>query len=334
MNRLTIKKTKLFIFSLLLYSITAVLIGCEKNNTLDATAPTIKSSSSLSAQKTVINEINVLSFNVLCPCWAHPSYYPASTAPLLNRVLRRQVIIDFLKSYQNTVDVFALQEVAQAEFNFFNDALKQNYQGFQANHDSNYWSSWITVNPPWEINGNALFVRKDRFTNISFQDFPASTSGNHAALFTGIIRNSNGKLIRVASVHLDSDYPYNRKAELNAVLNKWTTQTNTVDIIAGDFNTETDATNLKADILRVGYYDVLEVLGKATQTHPWDSKYNGADNWGIIDHVISRNTSAVDGKVIDFSLYQLFPNDEEMRINRNLQLCGSDHFPIMGSVSY
>lgn len=311
-----------------------LLIGCKQIDLQHQVLPIKKSISIATNQKVESKSIRILSFNVLCPCWAHPSYYPESTAPLLNRVLRRQVIIDLLKSYQSTVDAFTLQEVAQTEFNFFNDALKQNYQGFQANHSPNYWSSWVTNDPPWELNGNAIFIRKDRFANITFENFPASTSGNHAALFSGTIRNSNGKSIRIASVHLDSDYPYNRKDELNAVLNTWVTQENTVDIIAGDFNTETDATNIKTDIQRVGYIDVLQTLGVESQTHPWDSKYNGADNWGIIDHIISRNSTPINGKVIDFNLYQLFPNDEESRINRFLQLSGSDHFPITGSVSY
>lgn len=310
------------------------IISCNKINVSDEVNFNRTSTNTEPIVLLGSNQIRVISFNVLSPCWAHPSYYPASSALLLNRVSRRDAIINFLKSNQSSVDVIALQEVAQVEFNYFKDALKQTYVGFQANHDPNYWSSWITVNPAWELNGNAIFVKKDIFSNVVFRDFPASLSGNHAALFTGSIKNAVGKNVRIASVHLDSDYPYNRNRELNAVLDLWPAASNTVDIIAGDFNTESDATNIQADIRRANYYDVLEVLGAAKQTHPWDSKYYGADNWGIIDHIISRNTSPLDGRVNDFNLFQLYPNNEEMRINKNLQLSGSDHFPIIGTVRY
>ena len=275
-----------------------------------------------------------MSFNILAPCWADPVYYPASSAPYLNRVDRRQSIISLLKSYQNSVDILALQEVAQVEFNYIKDALQLTHVGFQANHSSSYWSNWITSANPWELNGNAIFVRRGLFTNISFEDFPTSNSGNHSALFTGTIRNSGGKTIRAASIHLDSDHAFNRKNEMGAILNKWLTGVNTTDIIAGDFNTETDATNIQTDVRKAGYYDLLEVMGAASQTHPWDSKYYGADNWGIIDHIISRGSTPMSGSVINFNLFSLFPNDEETRISRNLQLSGSDHFPIIGSVTY
>lgn len=280
------------------------------------------------------NSIRVMSFNILAPCWASSVYYPESTAPLLNRLIRRQTIIDLLKNNQSTVDVFALQEVSQIEFNYIKEALSLTHIGFQANHSPAYWLNWITSDIPWELNGNAIFVKRDRFSTVSFEDFPASGSGNHAALFTGTIKNADGRTVRIASVHLDSDHAYNRKNEMSAVLTKWLPLNNSTDIIAGDFNTETDATNIQSDLKKAGYFDLLEILGKAEQTHPWTSKYYGADNWGIIDHIVSRGSTPVDGSVMNFNLFNLYPNDEEMRINRNLQLSGSDHFPITGTMSY
>ena len=276
--------------------------------------------------------LGVLSFNVLAPCWAHPSYYPASAEPLLDRVTRRRSIIELLLAQAATVDVIMLQEVAQAEFVFFHEALKQHFTGFYVNHAPTYWSSWITPVPAWEPNGNAIFVRRARFSTIAFRDLTASGSGNHAALFTGALKNST-KTVRAASIHLDSDSAQNRKQELAAVLAAWPVQSATVDLIAGDFNFETDAGNLKADISKAGYVNVLESLGTASQTHPWTSSYNGADNWGIIDHIITRNSTPLSGRVIDFDLFKTFPDDEVSRINANLRLCGSDHFPIIGAVT-
>jgi endonuclease/exonuclease/phosphatase family metal-dependent hydrolase len=333
MNRyliLALNKASLFSFLLI------IGFSCKKTS-FEEVPPEIKSigfNNNLFIETPSSNKIRVLSFNILAPCWADPSYYPASTAPLLNRLTRRKTIIDLLKSYQNSVDVFALQEVAQSEFNCLKEALKMTHIGFQANHASSYWSNWITPANPWEPNGNAIFVNKSLFTTISFEDFASSGSGNHSALFTATIKNSGGKMIRAASVHLDSDYPYNRKNELGAVLAKWLPKSNNLDIILGDFNTETDATNIQTDIKKAGYNDLLELLGTARQTHPWDSKYYGADNWGIIDHITYRNGSAVSGAVVDFNLFQLYPNNEEARININFQQSGSDHFPLTGVISY
>jgi endonuclease/exonuclease/phosphatase family metal-dependent hydrolase len=308
-------------------------LSCKKDSAIYSKGKEVLglSKSALSTKQDV-QGINILSFNILAPCWADPSYYPASSAPFLERVSRRQTIIDLLNSYENKVDVIALQEVAQIEFNYIAQALQSTFVGFQANHASTYWSNWVTATTPWELNGNAIFIKKERFDDISFEDYTASASGNHAALFTGKLKNEGDKQVRIASIHLDSDHAYNRKRELQAVLAKWLPLKNAMDIIAGDFNTETDATNIHTDIRKAGYYDVLEVLGKARQTHPWDTKYYGSDNWGIIDHIISRNSIPIEGAVIDFQLFDSYPKDEEMRINKNLQLSGSDHFPIFGSV--
>lgn len=317
-------------------SMTLLLFSCTRNS-FDQVPPVEiygKGNNYLFKEAPIGTKVRVLTFNLLAPCWADPSYYPASSAPFLNRVSRRKAIIDLLTGYQNSVDVFALQEVAQVEFNYIREALKMTHVGFQANHAPSYWANWVTPANLWELNGNALFVSKNLFTNISFEDLPSSNSGNHSALFSGTIKSAGGLAVRVASVHLDSDHPYNRKNELGAVLAKWLPDTNTMDIIAGDLNTETDATNIQTDIRKAGYYDLLEVLGTARQTHPWDSKYYGADNWGIIDHIISRNSGPVSGSVADLNLFQLYPKDEEARININLQKSGSDHFPVTGIVAY
>lgn len=318
-----------------IFLIAIVAFGCTKENSVvyqinqKASKDLIINNEDISS-----NKINILCFNLLAPCWADPSYYPASSTPLLNRIDRRRIITNLLKAYQNKIDVFALQEVAQSEFNFIQDALQETHIGFQANHDPGYWSSWITPANPWELNGNAIFVNKYIFTNINFEDFPSSKSGNHSALFTGTFKNQENKNVRIASVHLDSDYPYNRKRELNAVLSKWQINKNYMDIIAGDFNTETDATNIQIDLKKAGYNDLLKDLGKATQTHPWSSKYYGSENWGIIDHIMYRNGNAVEGSVVDHNLFNLYPNDEEKRININLQKAGSDHFQLIGTIAF
>ena len=90
---------------------------------------------------------------------------------------RRRSIIDFLLAQAGTVDVIMLQEVAQAEFVFFNEALRQNFEGSYVNHAPTYWSSWITPVPAWEPNGNAIFVRRARFNDVA-RIHEHNTAGN------------------------------------------------------------------------------------------------------------------------------------------------------------
>lgn len=276
-------------------------------------------------------EVRVLTFNILAPCWASPSYYPVAVAPWLDRYLRRQAIIGFLKSRADSVDVFALQETTPVELAAIADALGTKWAAFQANHRPDYWSNWIVPEIPWEPNGVALVVRRSRFSNATFEDVALSDSGNHGAIFSGTL--SSGERVRVASIHLDSDHASNRKRELGALLDRLGNAKGSRDFIAGDFNFETDAGNLKTDLKRAGFASILEALGTARNTHPWDTKYNGADNWGIIDHVMARNAVPISGFVIDFDLFARYPDDEVSRIVMNLRLCGSDHFAVFASAS-
>ena len=62
--------------------------------------------------------------------------------------------------------------------------------------------------------------------------------------------------------------------------------------------------------------------------------FSKADNWGIIDHIISRNSIPIEGSVFDSDLFELYPKNEVLRINRNMQLTGSDHFPVLGTMIY
>ncbi|MFM8358882.1 MAG: endonuclease/exonuclease/phosphatase family protein, partial [Verrucomicrobiota bacterium] len=209
--------------------------------------------------------------------------------------------------------------------------LGDQWLGFQADHRPDYWANWLTPGLPWEPNGVALLVRRGRFGNPSFADVPLSDSGNHAAVFCGVL--ADGRMVRCASLHLDSDRAANRKRELGALLQRLTPRPGHPDFLAGDFNFETDSGNLKALLRDAGFRNILEELGVAQNTHPWDTRYYGADNWGIIDHVLVRQGRPAAGGVIDFGLFERYPDDEEARINENLERCGSDHFPIYGTAT-
>lgn len=284
----------------------------------------------LSAIAAVNNTLKVITFNILAPCWASPSYYPTKALPYLPRELRRAKIIAFLKN-NPTADVFTLAEVTKVEFDYIKDALSNNYVGFQSFHAPTYWSNWITIDPPWEPNGNAMFLKKGVFTNIQFSDISLSDDGNHATYAEAIHKSTNKKL-RIASVHLDSDHSYNREREFNALLSFMPFLENTTDIIAGDFNVDIERATLQQDILKAGFTNILAALGNHELTSPYSSTYYKRAVWGVIDVVLARNAVPLDGNVFSFGLYQQYPNDEDSRIATNMNICGSDHFPVGATV--
>ncbi|TAL65026.1 MAG: hypothetical protein EPN84_02265 [Legionella sp.] len=277
-------------------------------------------------------QIKVLTFNILAPCWASPDYYPATAAPYLDRVYRRGKIINFLKS-KPTVDVFSLQEVTQVEFGYIKDALKKDYIAFQSFHSPTYWSDWITVNPPWEPNGNAILIKKNRFSNVVFQDVALSDDGNHAIYMQATDVNTNKK-VRIAAIHLDSDHSYNRERELQALLALMTPIAGVTDIIAGDFNIDINYTNLQQDLVHANFINLLSTLGINQVTSPYSSTYYAHAKFGVIDNIAIRNAQALDGSVISNGLFQLYPNtkDEDPRVTLNMQITGSDHFAVEGTI--
>ena len=284
------------------------------------------------------NTIQVVAFNILAPCWASPSYYPASSLPLLNREFRRERIIAFLQQEADQTAIFALQETTETELVYINNALKNRFVMYAAYHSPNYWSNWITIDPPYERNGVAIFVKKGFLTNVIFQDTPLSDSGNHGAYLIGKLASNSQKQVRIASIHLDSDKAYNRDRELKALLAIMTPVPNSIDFILGDFNFEVQSGNLKSDLTAAGFVDILSTLGRDGPTSPYSSKYYKAANMSDIDHMLVRNATPIDGKIFSFNLWNLYPTtdpaNEEKRINANFSISGSDHFPVNGKISY
>jgi len=273
--------------------------------------------------------VNLITFNILAAPWANPDYFPPEAAPFLDRALRRTKVINFLLS-QPLTDIIALQEVTAVEFGFINDVLMgNNYLGFMSFNSPCYWSNWITENPPWEPNGNAIFIKKSRFNNISFQDIVLSDDGNHAA-YAEAIESITGRAIRVASIELDSENPYRRDKELNALFKFISVNHKKTDIIAGDFNTDVENSHLRNDILMACFTDILAELNITKWTTPYSTLHRPRAVIGTVDTVLVRYAIPVSGNVFDSDLYTTFPdlNVDDGRITKNLELMGSDHFPV------
>lgn len=279
--------------------------------------------------------IRVFSFNVLAPPWAKASSYPESSLPYLDRTIRRQAVIKTLNGIKDTTDIICLQETTPIEFGYFASALKD-FVGLQANHDPSYWSQYITDDPPWELNGTAIFINKKTFSNISLSDVALSNSGNHGAFATATIKGSDVK-VRVISIHLDSDTGGNRNKEMQAAIKLLSTPMLSVDMIVGDFNSSPEQGNYFIDLNRAGFVDVLDAIGNTELTSPYTTAYSSSNNFGELDHFVVRGATPLSGDVIDNNLFEIYPavpsqTHEQDRITENLKITGSDHFPIKGAV--
>jgi len=274
--------------------------------------------------------VSVVTFNVLAPIWAAPTFYPPTLDPaLLGQQYRRSRITALLQSASTTTDVFCLQEVQTSEFNAFVAALGPRFDGAMSSNAPTYWSSWLTPGLPWQPNGTAIFVKRATVTTSTMRDIPLTSDGNHAVLFDGTVR-ATGRRLRIGSVHLDSDRGNNRVAEANALVAAMPLARGSLDIVCGDLNEDSVTGSVSGLLGHEGYTDVLASLGNRESTHPWSSTYNKAGMWGIIDHIVVRGAAPVAGDVLDGGVWSIA--DEVARIAQNLRNVGSDHFPVTGTV--
>lgn len=277
------------------------------------------------------DSIKVLTFNILAPCWANPEYYPLTVLPYLNRTYRRDKIINFLQS-QSTTDIFTLQEVTQEEFTYLKESFKNEYLAYQSLHAPSYWSNWLRKNLAWEPNGNAIFLKKSRFSVVSFKDIALSSDGNHAAYVEAIDKQTHKK-IRAISLHLDSDSGANRKREFQALMHYLPKRSDVIDLVSGDFNTHTTSAALHNEVQKAQFINVLTALGINKVTCPHFISTFNHPNAGVIDHLLIRNGTPQQGQVLDYGLLQIYPyaKDKGDRLTASIKLSGSDHFPVKGS---
>jgi endonuclease/exonuclease/phosphatase family metal-dependent hydrolase len=279
--------------------------------------------------------LSLMSFNVLAPCWAHPSRYPSESAELLERTQRQKRVLKILEEALSTVDVIALQETTPKELDLYQRTLHSHFHTFHVFHDKNYWSNWKKDGVSWEQNGVALFVKKERFPEVKFKEFSLSASGNHAAYFEALDPKSK-QVIRGVSVHLDSDHLQTRTNELNDLMIQLKEKPHCVDVILGDLNDGTRRGPLQETIEKNSYQDVLAFLKQETWTSVYFQDHahaiKNSKDFGIIDHLLVRNGTPLKGQVQDFNLWSLYPDHQAKRIYENLKLCGSDHFPIYGEI--
>jgi endonuclease/exonuclease/phosphatase family metal-dependent hydrolase len=278
----------------------------------------------LVAASATLSRLTVVAFNVLAPVWASPLWYPEAMDPgLLGREFPRDRLTAFLRQLAPVTDVFCLQEVARSEFGYFQQAAGPAFEGFMAENDPTFWSNWLVPDIPWEPNGTALLVRTSSIGSLEFADLALGT-GNHAAVAEGI-HSATGRAVRIGSLHLDSDHNSNRLNELRTVLCGMLGGEG-LDVLCGDFNEDTVTGSVSGPLTKEGFVDALASLGIRRATHPWSTTYYNSRRWAIIDHIVTRNATAIGGEVIDFDTSAI--DDELSRIEENFRRRGSDHYPI------
>ncbi len=293
--------------------------------------------------------LTISTFNGLASCWADPKYYPVNpykgATPygyLLtgNRIEGIKKEVDELKAAG--VDVMCFQEMTDEMYGVISAELGHVYSGFMSYHDISYWAGY-QLDPQKPVrNGNATFVNESKWQILSHQDvasYPSNGSGNHA-VYTKI-KSSRGssRVFHVMNVHLDSDTGGRRKNELEGVLGILSPSfgsANDTQVLVGDFNCATTHASVQRTLSASEFINTKKPL---EATHPFTVSYNNNQIYASIDHINVRNGTAVgDTAVWSHGLWVTYPfqnpNDpkEAMRIVDNFGICGSDHFPVVGSV--
>lgn len=275
--------------------------------------------------------LNLSTFNVLAPCWANPKYYPDSSLPYLDKVKRREHIIQILENLAKSNDVIALQETQEDEIRYFYDVMKKvGFDGYYVNHRDDYWSQYITIDPPFVSNGVALFWNKTTVTKLQINGNDLSNKGNRCIISTF---KKDNKTFRLLCCHLDSDTGGKRAKEAKSIIDILSPTVGITDIIIGDLNFNIDNGPYNRVFYSNNFIDVLKSLDKEEMTHPFDFSYTGNSNFGIIDHILVRNAKPVDGIVLTFNVWTDGTTSEE-RINLLLQRNGSDHFVVSGTITF
>lgn len=279
--------------------------------------------------------IRITAFNVLAPSWAAPSSYAPEITPLLRPwQTRLNKTMNYVVNNMLDADFLTFQETEVTINSYISERLGMKYEYISVFHDDSYWGSYIRVDPPFARNGVSIAVNKEKYDQCVYTDLALET-GNHCIIATCRNKLLN-RWIRVASVHFDSDTGGNRGKESKNLV-KYLDGEHNLTIISGDFNADTDQGVIKQRVTDAGFEDVFKTLGNNNRTHPFSKSYYGNDIYGKLDHIVVRGQSytPTNCKVHDNDLFVLFPNTQQLaepnetpRVFANMQLVGSDHFPI------
>ena len=309
--------------------------------------------------------LNIVTFNMLAPAFARPASYPEGSGPLLDTAVRSAALRHTVASLASNAfqdgrflqaDVIALQEVQPATLAALflaGGLVDTEWFLFNVAHREDYWSSDYVTDPdeiaeaPWTANhfghGNALLIRRSSFDTPPGFPFTATVntnSGNRAPVFVGSL---GGRPVRISSVHFDGDAAGGRRAELISHFEQLPPLAGAVDIVAGDFGADTGHGNLQGEVRRAGFVDGVSAVGEADSTLPYSTGHYSSHNRVIVDHVLARGATPLEGRIHNFGLFQRFPakatggqrdDIEDARVQAALAEIGADHFPVVVRVAF
>ncbi|CAH6419111.1 Hypothetical protein HVR_LOCUS305 [uncultured virus] len=294
----------------------------------------------------------------------------------------------------NLCDIIALQEVTMdtiikfndkdyyhpGELKYYQQCLDSEFVGNFYPHDVSYSNEWkfYSLDSPYSYieTGNALFFRRSSFTNPLWKDLDLEIDasiysdrklfpiGNHA-IYGEAIHLISGRPIRIINPHLSSESPQVRILEFQQVLNQLPFNSQSLDIIVGDFNNGLDIPPFQEIINQHKFRDALSGIDdKLTY-----SMYDRPRKRFPVDHIIFRGDNinvesnnshenhgfpefTITG-VIDSRLWTKYPYNgvisshngitnahdkiidvhQKTRLQECLDIYGSDHIPIIATLN-
>ena len=272
--------------------------------------------------------LTLVTWNVLAAPWAAPEFYPADMDPSwLDRAARADLTGALLASLN--ADVVCLQETTPPDLAVVLRRLGTEYLHHAAPNGRDVWSKWSTPEVPWEPNGTAIVWRRDAFTDVVTDALMLTDDGNVATVVCAR-QVSSDRPIRIMSVHLDADDPALRRRQLPVALDAFAPAESTVDVVAGDCNEDTIATDLGRICHEREFWDALTQLGRLEPTHPYARPSDDYAPLARLDHVLVRGAEPHRGAVIDSDVWGVENPGE--RLGEHLRRTGSDHLPVVVTV--
>ncbi len=270
--------------------------------------------------------VRVLSWNVLAAPWASAEWYPdGMDAEVLDRATRIERIADQIVAA--AADVVCLQEATEVELAHLVES--SNFACHFASMDEHFWLNWLGADSTWEPNGTAVLWDHRRFDAAARGTESLGEHGNVATWVDLRDRASNVQ-VRIVSLHLDSDDPDRRRAEIPALLAACFGVP--IVVIAGDYNEDTvtsgsDRPRIGDAFFDEGFVDVFEQLDRRAPTHPYARPGDSWEMLATIDHVLVRGLTAIDARVIDAGVWSI--DGPHARMEECLRSTGSDHLALV-----
>jgi len=306
-----------------------------------------------------INNLSILSFNILAESWFSNNHYDPSILPDLNKYFpihnrnESSVRIKIVKSYLDNLiktksyDIICLQETED----FFNKYLIHTYSDeytiLPVYHDNSFWSHEIDKNIPFYPNGITTMIKKKKFLTIDQIDIKLDI-GNHGILTKCI--DSNGNKFNIINAHLDDEDEKNINEYLNynklgrgrytelsniiRILNKNKSDAeNEFNFVIGDLNDGLNGYATQNFLTNNKFVDLFKITNNLSNTYSYSLNDKDKDNIddSINDYIIDKIFLQTKNKFVcqETTIYNKYN-----KIIDNLLKTGSDHYAIDAIIEY